>query len=359
MIVKNESKIIERCLDAAQWVDGFFISDTGSTDDTPEVIERWASKHKKIGVVVKNQWKNFGYNRTEAILQAKKWCRENDMDLEKTYLLFLDADMVFSGESIRNIVHTADLWDVNQQNPSVVYANLRVARASLEIECKCPTHEYYDITTPNVVRKLFTGASINDIGDGGSKSDKVPRDIKMLEEALITDPNNCRYWFYLANTYRDNRDYEAAIKAYNRRVEIGGWFEETYCALLYKGDCHYVLKQYPEAIDSWLKAYNVDHHRGEALSRLSIYYRSISKHYTAMLFIDKGLKLPLPQDRQLFVEKHVYDYRFYYELSICAYYTGEIDRGMMACSLVLKNPNVPVDLVETTKNNMRFYETKK
>lgn len=358
MIVKNESKIIERCLDAVRWVDGFFISDTGSTDDTIGVVERWASKNKKMGVVVRNPWKNFGHNRTEAIIQARQWCNENGMDLHKTYLLFLDADMVFSGGSIRSVVHTADLWDVNQQNPSVVYANLRVVRASVEIECKCPTHEYYDIATPNVVRKLFTGAVINDIGDGGSKDDKVQRDIQMLEEALTTDPENCRYWFYLANTYRDNHEYEKAIQAYNRRVEIGGWFEETYCALLYKGDCHYLLKQYNEAVDSWLRAYNTDHHRGEALSRLSIHYRTVAEHYTAMLFIDKGLKLPLPQDRQLFVERHVYDYRFHYELSVCAYYTGEIDRGRLACSLVLNNPNVPPILLASTKNNMKFYEKK-
>lgn len=359
MIVKNESNIIQRCLDASKWVDGFFISDTGSTDNTIELIEEWAKTNNKMGTVAKNPWKNFGHNRTEAFLQAKQWCVENDLDLTKTFLLFLDADMMFHGGSIRTIVQNADLWDVRQQNPFVVYANLRVVRASMDIVCKCPTHEYYEIRTPDAVRKLYSDVAINDVGDGGSKGDKAERDIRMLKEALTTEPKNCRYWFYLANTYRDIRDYHNAILAYNMRIEIGGWFEETYCALVYKGDCHYVVKQYPEAIDSWLSAYNIDHERGEALYRLSTYFRTISQHHTAMLFIDKGLKLPFPHERQLFVEKPVYDYKFLYELSVSAYYVNEHERGKVACSVLLSNPNVPSYIIESTKNNMKFYELKK
>ena len=355
MIVKNEAKIIERCLDTAQWVDGFFISDTGSTDNTIEMIINWGKKNRKIGAVAKNEWKNFGHNRTEAILQAKQWCQDNGLDLTKTYLLFLDADMMFPGESLRESIHLADVWDIRQQNPSIIYANLRAVRASVDIECKCPTHEYYDIYTPNIVRKVFEGATINDIGDGGCKEDKAERDIRMLKEALTTDPKNCRYWFYLANTFRDVRDFHSAILAYHTRIEIGGWFEETYCAYVYKGDCHYVIQQYAEAVESWLRAYQLDPKRGESLIRLSIHFRTISHHHTAMLFIDKGLKLPLPLERQLFVERTVYEYRFLYELSICGFYTEDFERGRIACSMLMENPQIPSDLVDSTKQNLKFY----
>lgn len=358
MIVKNESQIIERCLDTARWIDGVFISDTGSTDNTIEVIEKWLIRNNKVGAVAKNVWKNFGHNRTEAILQAKDWCRQNGLDLTKTYLLFLDADMMFKGECLRDSVHLADVWDIRQQNPSIVYANLRVVRASVDIECKCPTHEYYEVRTPNIVRKVFDGAAIDDIGDGGSKGDKAERDIRMLKDALTTDPKNCRYWFYLANTYRDVHDFQSAILAYNNRIDIGGWFEETYCAMVYKGDCHYVIKQYAEAIETWLRAYNVDPKRGEALIRIVIHYRTISQHHTAMLFIDKGLKLPLPLERQLFVERTVYEYRFLYELSICAFYTEDTERGRIACSMILENPSIPESFKETTRSNLKFYEKK-
>ena len=39
MIVKDEARIIERCLAAATpWIDSYAILDTGSTDGTPELI---------------------------------------------------------------------------------------------------------------------------------------------------------------------------------------------------------------------------------------------------------------------------------------------------------------------------------
>lgn len=358
MIVKNESKIIERCLQSVTWVNGFVISDTGSTDDTIQRIEKWAVQNKKMGIIKKDEWKNFGHNRTQAILHAKTWCQENGLDLTKTYLLFLDADMTFSGENLRKNLSTADVWDIRQRNPVIVYANLRSVRASVDIVCKCPTHEYYEIYTPNIVRKLLDGDFIEDIGDGGSKGNKAERDIQMLKEALTTDTKNCRYWFYLANTYRDIKDYHNAILAYHNRIEIGGWFEETYCALVYKGDCHCVLQQHPEAIHSWLKAYEIDPERSEALIRLAVFFRSQSQHQTAMLFIDKGLKLPLPTQRQLFLEKPVYDYKFTYELSICAYYTGQLERGRVACLLLLRDENVPTNLHASIRHNLQFYSQK-
>lgn len=355
MIVKNESKVIERCLDAASWVDGLVISDTGSTDDTVNIIENWRKKHNKIGTVVHNPWKNFGHNRTEALIEARKWCQENGLDLTKTYLLLIDADMIFKGASLRKKIHEADVWDVRQQNPGMIYSNLRALRASLDVVCKCPTHEYYDIRTPNTIRKTYEDVVINDVGDGGAKGDKAERDIRMLKEALVDEPKNCRYWFYLANTYRDSRDLPNAILAYNQRIEIGGWYEETYCAMMYKGDCHSVLGQNKEAVHIWLRAYQVDPKRAEALLRLATHFRLQSDHHTAMLFADKGVKIPLPEDRLLFLEKTVYEYRFLYEISICAYYTKEFDRGKVACNMLLEMDNLPESIRESTKKNLEYY----
>lgn len=59
---------------------------------------------------------------------------------------------------------------------------------------------------------------INDIGDGGSKADKFIRDIKLLSKGLEENPNNDRYTFYLANSYRDSGNYEKAIEYFKREL---------------------------------------------------------------------------------------------------------------------------------------------
>jgi len=355
MIVKNESHIILECLNSVyKYIDYWVICDTGSTDNTKEIITNFFKEKGIPGEIHDHEWKNFGHNRTQALVEGRKWCSENGLDLEKVYFLLIDADMIFPGESLRRIIHQADLWDVKQQNPSIIYSNLRAVRASLDVVCVCPTHEYYDIRTPNATRKTYNDVVIQDVGDGGSKSDKAERDIRLLKEALTTDPKNPRYWFYLANTYRDIGDYQNAVLGYANRVEIGGWYEEVYCAWVYKGDCHNSLKQTAHAIECWLEAYNLDRERGEALIRLATHYRTISKHNTSMLFVDKGLKMALP-DRVLFQEKIVYDYRFLYELSICAYYTKDHTRGKMACEMLLQRPDLPSHLRESVEKNMVFY----
>lgn len=356
MIVKNESKIIERCMDAVKWIDGIVISDTGSMDNTVEIIEAWRDRNGKRGAVVRNEWKNFGHNRTQALVEGRKWCFENGYDLDKVYFLLIDADMIFRGDTLKGMVHQADLWDVRQQNTSIIYSNLRVVRASLDVVCVCPTHEYYDIRTPDTVRKTYEDTIIEDVGDGGAKDNKAQRDIRMLKEGLTEEPKNPRYWFYLANTYRDIHDFPNAIIGYNSRIEIGGWFEETYCSMVYKGDCHSALGQYALAVESWLDAYQVDPARGEALIRLATYYRTISKHNTAMLFVEKGLKMALP-DRVLFLEKSTYQYKFLYELSICAFYTKDFSRGRVACEMLLNRTDLAENVRQSIIHNQEFYSS--
>ena len=65
MIVKNESKIIERCLNAAkEAIDYVSICDTGSTDQTIEIIENWCLENNIEGKVHQEEFKNFCHNRT-------------------------------------------------------------------------------------------------------------------------------------------------------------------------------------------------------------------------------------------------------------------------------------------------------
>src|SRR3990167_1836148 len=73
MIVKNESKSMVRCLDAAKKIiDIICITDAGSTDDTVEVIKKWCNDNKIRGKVFTEPFKNFGYNRTFSAQKAKE-----------------------------------------------------------------------------------------------------------------------------------------------------------------------------------------------------------------------------------------------------------------------------------------------
>lgn len=100
-----------------------------------------------------------------------------------------------------------DAWSLYQGGPGFYNKNTRLIRNRPGNSYWGVTHEYIQIVdgssmgtfTPD---ELF----INDIGDGGSKSNKFDRDIQLLTQGLVDLPNNDRYTFYLANSYRDKGD---------------------------------------------------------------------------------------------------------------------------------------------------------
>jgi glycosyltransferase involved in cell wall biosynthesis len=68
MIVKNESRIIERLIQTVlPLIDTYCICDTGSTDDTVQRIERTMAAAGISGEVFTEPFRNFGYNRTVAL----------------------------------------------------------------------------------------------------------------------------------------------------------------------------------------------------------------------------------------------------------------------------------------------------
>src|SRR5579872_6946362 len=82
MIVKDEAAVIERCLSSVKdALDYWVIVDTGSTDDTQNVIRKYLNDIP--GELHQRPWKNFGHNRNEALKLTKN---------KGDYVLFIDAD---------------------------------------------------------------------------------------------------------------------------------------------------------------------------------------------------------------------------------------------------------------------------
>ncbi|MCI4680521.1 hypothetical protein K9U39_01085 [Rhodoblastus acidophilus] len=65
MIVKNETAVIESCLDSLRsLVDYELIEDTGSTDGTRQFIRAWLARNKMPSEVIEEPWRDFAYNRS-------------------------------------------------------------------------------------------------------------------------------------------------------------------------------------------------------------------------------------------------------------------------------------------------------
>lgn len=357
MIVKNESKIITRLFDSLlSIIDCWIISDTGSTDDTPTIIEQYFKEKNIPGELHRHAWKNFGHNRSLSLKCAQ------DSKLEFDYILLLDADMklvikpTFSKDKL---IH--DVYTIKQGSPSLSYYNVRILKKTLNARCVCPTHEYYDISGQHIqlpMDDLF----INDIGDGGAKHDKYERDIRLLKEGIEEEPNNARYYFYLARSYECVNDSENAIENYKKRIEKGGWSEEIWISYYSIGNIYnFCLKEKDKAIYNYLMAYNINPNRIENLYKIIEIYRVDSKHQLANQFIKWAndiLKNPINDRNILFMEPLIYKHMIDYETSIIAYYTGEHDKGLKISNKLLLNSkslNVEHSRYNSIKCNIKFY----
>ena len=313
MIVKNESKIIERLIcSVLPIIDSYCICDTGSTDNTIEIIQRYMEEAGKPGEVIQEPFKNFGYNRTYALNAAEQWGE---------YALLLDADMILNiGHEFQKESLVSNGYNVKQIASTMEYYNLRIVKTGIGAKCVGPTHEYYDV--PGGTIQCLDSIWISDIGDGGAKADKFERDIRLLTEGLKEEPTNARYHFYLANSYRDLGKYNEAIEWYKKRAALGGWREEVFYAKYEIGNCYDKLKDYDKAIYWWLEAYNHHSGRAESLYEIVKHYRIEGKHTLAQQFLDIAKTIPYPKHDLLFIKKNVYEYDLYFEQSILAFYTG-------------------------------------
>lgn len=343
MIVKNESRIITRLLETvAPIIDTYIICDTGSTDNTIELITYFFNARGISGQVIVEPFKNFGYNRTFALKAAYG---------KGTYALLLDADMRLRIEPTFNKqLLKADAYNIIQKNGGMSYYNTRLIKLSIDAKCVSPTHEYYDLPNGSTNDRLDS-LWIDDIGDGGCKIDKFDRDIRLLKQGIEDEPNNGRYYFYLANSYFNSNRKGESIPYYQKRIEIGGWSEEVFYAHLNLGHAFIATNQPEMAISTWMKAYEVHSTRSETIYEICKYYREKGLNKLSLVFYNLGKSIPYPKGDVLFIHDDVYQYKFDYELSIIGFYTGTTNLHKITTKLL---NHIPDGLFGNVLSNYKF-----
>lgn len=349
LMVRNESRILERCLKAVEnVVDAFCIHDTGSTDETREIARAFLEAGNRKGCITESKWENFGANRTASFRAARDYVAAAGWDMATTYGLLLDADMVFHAEALKAQTLTDIGYSVIQCAGNLEYPNCRLVRMDYPWKCLGVTHEYWDgVTTPLSKAVCW----IDDRNDGGCKSDKFERDARLLEEGLKENPKNERYMFYLAQTYHSLGRWKDSIAMYKKRFASGGWDEERWYSLYMIGDCYLKLNDTPKFEMYMQKAMAFRPGRAEAAYALAKHFREKGDHYKAWYYVLRGRGIPYSTD-SLFIVKPVYTGLFDYEATILLYYLGKHDEGLRESMKYMLTKTEHLDQVY---RNMAFY----
>jgi glycosyltransferase involved in cell wall biosynthesis len=353
-IVRNESARMVRMLDSVKdHITTFAILDTGSTDDTVAVIEKWAVDNGINGIVARGAFVDFSQARNDALMLARSWWKHPNAP-KFSYLLLVDADMQLVVEDLNAFANLlAPSYELVQKAGGMSYNNIRLIHVAPQFKYVGVTHEYLDCGGSS----YLAGAYFVDHADGANRPEKFERDIRLLRADLDRDPQNPRSWYYLASTYRDAGDNAQAVAAFRYRIGLGGWDEEVWHAQYQLAIC--LERQGLEGpfVEEALKAYTMRPSRAEPLHALAKHFRVKGPDTAriAMMFAREGMNIPRPNDR-LFVEDWVYEWGFGEEISLAGYYDPN-SRGLaqhMTLALA-QSPTAPWHVRQQSRNNMAFF----
>ena len=351
MIVKNESKVIERCLRAARpFIDTFCIFDTGSEDGTIEKIIDVALTLEIKGFVGKSEWKDYGTNRTEVFDCIK------DNNLAE-YALVLDADDVIVGKK-PNII--GNVGEITIKSEGIEYLQRRLFDMKMEWEYRGKLHEApYAKRDELVISEVIKETTIIHMHDGGSWENEKKKYDEHVSVALSQDLSDPRNQFYLAQSLRAAQRFNDAIIEYRKRIEmVGGWYQEAVYSQLMIARIEHSMGEVDRATLDYLQCYEMDPERGEALVELVVLAKNANKFNLGLTFSKVLFKVIADGQKpdKLFSEPMVFGPAILLDIGLCAYYSKESDKKLAkkVWTKAIRMKNVPDNIKDALKKNLEW-----
>jgi tetratricopeptide (TPR) repeat protein len=333
MIVKDESKVIARCLDSVRrFVSHWVVVDTGSTDGTQAIVRQHLAGIP--GELHERPWRDFASNRNEAVALARG---------EGRYALVVDADDVLDADPAFELPALEnDVYLVRVEDAELVYERPHLFRTDRGLGYEGVVHETLTARGACSAARL-EGLVYRRLGGGarGGDSERYRKDAVLLEAALREAPGQARSAFYLAQSWRDAGEFDKALEAYQRRASMGGWAEEVWCALFEAARLVQRLGRDEGAVTAaYLRAHEFRPQRAESIVALARYLRSRDRSAAAHAYASAAVSMGRPGDT-LFVDESVYAWRALDEYAIASYDVGQFEAAAAACERLLSEGKLP------------------
>lgn len=335
MIVRDEAHVVARCLASVRpYVDRWVVCDTGSVDGTAEVVR--VTMGDMPGRLVRHKWRDFGHNRTMALREAAK---------EKCdFTLVIDADetLVVEDASVLDNLDQ-DAYRIEMRFPGLNYPRVNLMRSARSWRYVGVIHEY-PASKPPAEEYLLDPARIHmwTDGDGARQRSgtKSARDVAVLEHAVIDEPANPRYWFYLAQGYETIGRVEDALTVYGRRITMGDYVEEVYYSHLRMGQLCQIKSDWPAAQGHYLDAYQCQPKRAEPLYWLALGHHVRGQDHLALVYLEQATCIDKPVSA-LFLEPDVYDHLRWCHYVVCLHNVGQAAEAATMAGAFLDAGTVP------------------
>ena len=335
MIVKNEEEVLARCLDSIKnAVDEIIIIDTGSTDKTKQIAEKYTNR------VYDFEWINdFSAARNEAF--SKATC---------DYQMWLDADDIFPKKSLKNLIRLKKTLDPTIDIVTMKYithfdkngipilssTRERLLRREKNYQWQDPVHE----CIPLIGNVFNTDIEVHHKKEKHTDS-RRNLDIYINLEKSGT-PLTPRQQYYYARELKDHGFWVNAVYYFEKFLESEkGWFEDNIATCYNLSICYNALGDNQKKLPILIKSFAYDSPRAEICCEIGYYYKHKKQYATALNWFTIAINLGKPNN-QGFILADYWGYIPSIECAVCHYHLGNIPLAIQSNENAAKfKPNAP------------------
>jgi GT2 family glycosyltransferase len=310
MIVKNEEDTISRCLDSVKdLVDEIIIVDTGSTDNTKEIVKTYTDR------ILDFEWiddfaaaRNFAFSH--ATMDYILWLDADDVLLEEDQVRFkkLKETLTFTVDAVSM---KYNIGSDENGNPALTFRRNRLVKRVNQFKWHGAVHEYLAVGG-NIINSdvAVTHKSIRHDSE---------RNLRIYEKRLAEEEEfTPRDLFYYANELMDHKIYDKAIEFYQKFLDTKqGWVEDNIKACSKLADCYHTLGNTDTARKFILKSLEYDIPRPEFCCRLGYQFLEKKEYEKAIFWYKLAIQVGEKHDNWGFVNPSFSTWLPHLQLCVC------------------------------------------
>lgn len=311
MIVKDEEKVLARCLDSAkEAVDEIIIVDTGSRDKTCEIAARYTDR------IYDYPWRDDfaaarNYSFSKATMEFAMWLDADDVllpaDLEA--LKQIKASLTPEVDVVMLPYYTA--FD-EEGKPTFVFYRERLIRTSIPYSWEGRVHE----AIVHQGRVIYGDAGVT---HKSIKTVYPDRNLRIYEkQAAAGEPFSPRDTFYYGRELYYHHRYEEAKAVLTDFIKSGkGWIENQLDACKFLAYCYWETDDLMGAFGALTTSFLFAPPRAEICCSLGRLFMELEAYKTAIFWYELALTRPCPEKEGGFKDRDCYGYLPCIQLCVC------------------------------------------
>lgn len=317
MIVKDEGKTLERCLNSVKsFINEIIIVDTGSKDNTVEIAKKFNAK------IYKFKWiDDFSAARNFAFSKATS-----------DYIMWLDGDDFINEDDIKKIESLLSNMDSSYDYISAEYILARNSEGKVSTSLRrnrIVKRQSAFLWVGNVHEYLAVygkGLEGNFSIEHGKVKEYTDRNLQIFK---TMEKNNKKFTprdiYYYANELFDNGYYKESINQYNKFIDTKeGWIEDIKGAYLKIIRALNLINEKDKIVDVALESLKIDTPTAEIACSLGEYYFEKENYNQAAFWYRVALDSRPSSLNMSLTNSDYYTWIPSLQLTVCYYNLGNL-----------------------------------